>query len=156
MSLRCVKWQRLIFSFLLTIALQHWRLRSSLISQTCRDFRLVISDQTEDFDAGLIAEVQSVLRVLRSRGHPIEIHKRLPRQGMAEHRQFLLDQVTAPYALFLDDDLILESHVVQQTLTAIQEESCGLIPSGVYHQELETTIHDRTINAPVVLSLLPS
>ncbi|WP_068814302.1 glycosyltransferase family A protein [Phormidesmis priestleyi] len=113
-------------------------------------------DQTEDFDAGSIAEVQSVLRVLRSRGHPIEIHKHLPRQGMAEHRQFLLDQVTAPYALFLDDDLILESCVVQQTLTAIQEESCGLIPSGVYHQELETTIHDRTINAPVVLSLLPS
>ncbi|MCY7275529.1 MAG: hypothetical protein LH702_17765 [Phormidesmis sp. CAN_BIN44] len=33
---------------------------------------------------------------------------------------------------------------------------CGLIPSGVYHQELETTIHDRTINAPVVLSLLPN
>jgi hypothetical protein len=33
---------------------------------------------------------------------------------------------------------------------------CRLIPSGVYHQELETAIHDRTINAPVVLSLLPN
>ncbi len=50
---------------------------------------------------------------------------------MAEHRQFLLDQVTAPYALFLDDDLILESHVVQQMLTAIQEESCGFVGSAL-------------------------
>ncbi len=80
---------------------------ASLISQTYRDFCVVISDQTEDFDSGLIAEVTAVLRALRSHGHSIEIHKHLPRLGMAEHRQFLLDQVTAPYALFLDDDLVL-------------------------------------------------
>jgi hypothetical protein len=28
---------------------------------------------------------------------------------------------------------------------------CGLIPSGVYHQELPTTIVDRSVDAPVVL-----
>ncbi|WP_073074290.1 glycosyltransferase family 2 protein [Phormidesmis priestleyi] len=103
---------------------------ASLISQTYRDFCVVISDQTEDFDSGLIAEVTAVLRALRSHGQPIEIHKHLPRLGMAEHRQFLLDQVTAPYALFLDDDLILESYVVQQMLTAIQEEGCGFVGSA--------------------------
>lgn len=121
---------------------------------------------------------------------------------MAEHRQSLLDQVMAPYALSLDDDLILESYVVQQMLTAIQEESCGFVGSALsglsfieavrpheqmiefweghvepetlnpgmpewerwrlhnaanlYHHELETTIHERTINVPVVLSLLPN
>ena len=64
---------------------------------------------------------------LRSHSHEIEIHKHFPRLGMAEHRQFLLDQLTAPYALFLDDDLILESYVVQQMLTAIQEEGCGFV-----------------------------
>ncbi|MCY7273241.1 MAG: hypothetical protein LH702_05720 [Phormidesmis sp. CAN_BIN44] len=53
--------------------------------------------------------MQSVLRVLRSHHHPIEIHKHLPRQGMAEHRQFLLDQVTAPCALFLDDGRVTSS-----------------------------------------------
>lgn len=104
---------------------------ASLISQTYRDFRLVISDQTEDFDSASIAEVKAVLRVLRSHDHQIEIHKHLPRLGMAEHRQFLLDQVTAPYALFLDDDLILESYVVQQMLTAIQEEGCGFVGSAL-------------------------
>ena len=30
---------------------------------------------------------------------------------------------------------------------------CGLIPSGVYHQELPTTVPDRQVNAPEVLSL---
>jgi hypothetical protein len=30
---------------------------------------------------------------------------------------------------------------------------CGLIPSGVYHQELPTTLEDRRISAPHVLGL---
>jgi hypothetical protein len=30
---------------------------------------------------------------------------------------------------------------------------CGLIPSGVYHQELPTTLADRRVNAPHVLPL---
>lgn len=30
---------------------------------------------------------------------------------------------------------------------------CGIIPSGVYHQELETTVPDRTINAPELLGI---
>lgn len=30
---------------------------------------------------------------------------------------------------------------------------CGILPSGVYHQELETTVPDRTINAPEVISI---
>ena len=30
---------------------------------------------------------------------------------------------------------------------------CGIIPSGVYHQELETTVHDRKVNAPEYLEI---
>lgn len=30
---------------------------------------------------------------------------------------------------------------------------CGLIPSGVYHQEHPTTVHDRRVNAPRVLPI---
>jgi hypothetical protein len=30
---------------------------------------------------------------------------------------------------------------------------CGILPSGVYHQELETTVPDRTINAPEVITI---
>jgi hypothetical protein len=33
---------------------------------------------------------------------------------------------------------------------------CGLIPSGVYHQELPTTVTDRRADAPRVLPLFPA
>ena len=105
---------------------------AGLIAQTCRDFRIVISDQTEDGDPLSTGEVQAVLRVLRSQGHTIDLHKHLPRRGISEHRQFLLDQVTAPYALFLDDDVMLEPTVIQHLLTAIQEQGCGFVGSALH------------------------
>ena len=100
---------------------------TSLVAQTCRDFRLVISDQTEDGEPVATGEVQAVLRVLRAHGHDIEIHKHLPRRGIAEQRQFLLEQAQGEYCLFLDDDLILESDVVERLLNTIQQESCGFV-----------------------------
>ena len=33
---------------------------------------------------------------------------------------------------------------------------CGRIPSGVYHQELPTTVPDRSVDAPRVLGLEPA
>lgn len=104
---------------------------TSLVAQTCRDFRVVISDQTEGDDPLATGEVQAVLRVLRAHGHAVEAYKHLPRRGIAEQRQFLLNQVTAPYALYLDDDLILEPEVVERMLTAIQEASCGFVGSAM-------------------------
>jgi hypothetical protein len=50
---------------------------------------------------------------------------------MAEQRGLLLDQVEADYALFLDDDLILEPFVVEQMFVAIQDERCGFVGSAV-------------------------
>lgn len=55
----------------------------------------------------------------------------LPRRGIAEQRQFLLDQAKATYSLFLDDDLILEPDVVERMLIAIQEEGCGFVGCAV-------------------------
>lgn len=103
-----------------------------LIAQTFRDFRIVISDQTEAADPINTGEVQAVLRVLQAHGHAIALHKHLPRQGIAEHRQFLLDQVTAPYALFLDDDVILEATAIEHMVTAIREEGCGFVGSAFH------------------------
>ena len=103
---------------------------TSLIAQTFRDFRVVISDQTEDSNPVSTGEVQAVLRVLRAHEHTVEVHKHLPRRGIAEQRQFLLEQVTAPYALYIDDDLILEPYVVGQMLKAIQQERCGFVGSA--------------------------
>jgi GT2 family glycosyltransferase len=104
---------------------------TSLIAQTWRDFRLVISDQTEHMNPVEAGEVQAALRVLSAHGHAISVHKHLPRLGMAEHRQFLLEQATAPYALFIDDDVILEAYVLEQMLRAIREEGCGFVGSAL-------------------------
>jgi GT2 family glycosyltransferase len=104
---------------------------SSLCSQQMRDFRVVISDQTEDDDIERFGEVLAVMRVLKAHGHVVELHKHLPRRGMAEQRQFLLDQAVAPYVLFLDDDVILEPDVIGRMLSAIQEEGCGFVGCAV-------------------------
>lgn len=104
---------------------------TSLCAQTFRDFRLVISDQTEEKASFSSGEGQAALRVLQAHGHVIDLHQHLPRRGLAEQRQFLLDQATAPYALFLDDDLILEPTVLEQMLRAIREEKCGFVGCAV-------------------------
>lgn len=104
---------------------------TSLCAQTYRDFRVIISDQTEDSDPLQAGEVQAVVRVLQAHGHTVQTHKHLPRQGIAEHRQFLLDQVTAPYSLLLDNDLILEPWVIQTLLHTLQAEACGFVGSAM-------------------------
>jgi glycosyltransferase involved in cell wall biosynthesis len=103
---------------------------TSLCAQTWRDYRIIISDQTEDSDPLQSGEVKAVLRVLRSHGHKIILHKHLPRRGIAEQRQFLLEQATAPYVLYLDDDLILEPWVIQSLISAIQAQNCGFVGSA--------------------------
>jgi glycosyltransferase involved in cell wall biosynthesis len=106
---------------------------AGLCAQTYRDFRIVISDQSDGEKAASLTagEVQTVLRVLQTQGHPVTAHRHLPRRGIAEQRQFLLDQAIAPYVLFLDDDVLLESWVLDRLLGAIQQEGCGFVGSGL-------------------------
>lgn len=104
---------------------------TSLCAQECADFRLVVSDQTEEGDALAAGEVKAALRVLQAYGHAVEAHRHLPRRGMAEHRQFLLDRATAPCVLFLDDDLILDRRVVGNLYRALREERCGFVGCAV-------------------------
>lgn len=104
---------------------------TSLCGQTSKNFRVIISDQTEDSDPLLKGEVQAVLRVLQAHNHTIKTYKNLPRRGMAQQRQFLLDQATALYVLYLDDDLILEPWVVKNMIKTIQAENCGFVGSAV-------------------------
>ena len=104
---------------------------TSVMGQTYRDVRIVISDQTDDERSLRSLELMAVLRVLRARGHIVEVKRHLPRRGLAEQRQFLLDQATAPYGLFLDDDVILEPDVIACMLRAIRHEACGFVGCAV-------------------------
>ncbi len=57
---------------------------TSLAAQTTRDFRVVVSDQTESTGGADAPEVRATARVLRSRGHVVEITHGRRRRGMAE------------------------------------------------------------------------
>jgi glycosyltransferase involved in cell wall biosynthesis len=103
---------------------------TSLIAQSNTHFRILISDQSEDA-CTQFGEVRAVLNVLHAHGHFIRVERHFPRRGIAEQRQFLLDQVTSPYALFLDDDLILERNTVENMLSVIEQERCGFVGCAV-------------------------
>lgn len=101
---------------------------TSLLSQTFTDFDVIISDQTEEGDASLESiEVQTLVRALRWHGHRVTLHRHLPRCGMAEQRNFLLEQSHAPYVHYLDDDVLLDPPVIERMLGVLQAEACGFV-----------------------------
>ncbi|HET9644256.1 MAG TPA: glycosyltransferase family 2 protein [Burkholderiaceae bacterium] len=106
---------------------------TSLFGQTERPLRIVVSDQSDPGDAAVSTpELSAVLRLLHASPlHEVALLKHLPRRGLAEQRQFLLDQARSSYALFLDDDVILEADLVSRMLRAIRATRCGFVGSAV-------------------------
>lgn len=101
---------------------------TSLLGQSLSDFDVVVSDQTPDEAAYLASgEIEILVRALRRRGHRVELHRHLPRRGLAEQRQFLLEQSRAPYVHYLDDDVLLERPVMERMLRVIRDEGCGFV-----------------------------
>jgi GT2 family glycosyltransferase len=122
--------------------------------QTYPALRVIVSDQTEADELSSNGPLQAVLRVLQARGIAVELHRHLPRRGLAEHRQFLLDRARAPYVLSLDDDLILEPGVIARLVRVIREQGCGFVGAafiGLSHVEDERP-HEQAVelwNGPV-------
>lgn len=104
---------------------------ATLACQTTRRFRVVISDQSTEHVSVDDGAVQACLRLMEAHGQEVEVCRRTGRQGMAEQRAFLLDRSSTAYALFLDDDLLLEPFVVQEMLSVLRVEQCGFVGSGV-------------------------
>jgi GT2 family glycosyltransferase len=110
---------------------------SGIAGQTCGNFRLIVSDQSDKpADDSLV--VQSLIRIIEARGGTVEWHYRVPSQGIAEQRDFLLKEATAEYVLFLDDDVWMEPQVVETLLKAIREQGCGFVgafPNGMSYRD---------------------
>jgi GT2 family glycosyltransferase len=105
---------------------------TSLLAQDAGPLRIVVSDQSDGPRAAFDApEARAALRVLRASGHTVELHRHLPRRGLAEQRQFLLDEARAPCALFLDDDVILEPGLLARLYAAIRAQHCGFVGSAL-------------------------
>jgi len=99
----------------------------SLAFQTYQSFSVVISDQSDTNEVLLRGEIRAVIRILQLHGHGVRIYNHLPRKGIAEQRQFLLDAASTPYSLFLDDDCVLEPDVIERMVRALREENCGFV-----------------------------
>lgn len=101
---------------------------TSLLGQTFQDFNVIISDQTPEEEAYLDSiEIQTLVRALRWHGHEVTLHRHFPRRGLAEQRHFLLQQSTAPYVHYIDDDVILDAPVLQRMLDVLRREQCGFV-----------------------------
>jgi GT2 family glycosyltransferase len=104
---------------------------AGLAGQRYRRFRVFVSDQSDGEPSYATPPAESMARVLRLRGQDVTFTRHLPRRGLAEHRAFLLDQATAPYVLFLDDDVWLEPDALGRLREAIGVLGCGFVGAAV-------------------------
>lgn len=100
---------------------------TSLLGQTFHDFDVIISDQTQEESYLDSVEITTLVQALRWHGHRVALYRHLPRRGLAEHRQFLLEQSSAPYVHYLDDDVLLDPPVMERMLRVLQAEGCGFV-----------------------------
>jgi glycosyltransferase involved in cell wall biosynthesis len=100
---------------------------AGLAAQTGPDFRVVVSDQSDGDPSYAAAPARALAAQLTKTGHPVECHRHLPRRGLAEQRQFLLDRATAPHVLFLDDDVWLAPGTLARLYEAISALRCGFV-----------------------------
>lgn len=103
---------------------------TGLCFQEDPDFSVIIADQSEtpvyEDDA-----VRAAVRLLEKKGHQVQTLRNLPRRGIAQQRQFLLDHATAPYCLYIDADVLLEPFVVGMMQKALEEEPAGFVGQGL-------------------------
>lgn len=105
---------------------------TALSAQSVDFFRVIVSDQSDNDGVYSKPEVAAILRILQAHGVPVLTLRNTPRRGMAEQRAFLLASATAPYSLFLDDDVIIEPDLLERLHTAIQGQQCGFVGSALH------------------------
>jgi hypothetical protein len=105
---------------------------SGLAAQSGVTFGVAVSDQSDGPASWSHPAAGAMVRVLRHRGRPVLLTRRLPRRGLAEHRAYLLDQSLARYVLCLDDDVWLEPGTVARMVSAIRELRCGFVGNALH------------------------
>jgi glycosyltransferase involved in cell wall biosynthesis len=102
---------------------------TSLYFQENKSFRIIVSDQG-DTAVKEIEEVQAIARTFSLRGQEVLFFRNLPKRGMSQQRQFLLELASSQYVLYLDDDLILEPFMIDTLTKTIENERCGFVGTG--------------------------
>lgn len=104
---------------------------TSLYYQQATNFDVVIADQSGIPVMQSRSPLQTAVRLLQQRGVNVAVHRNLPRRGMAQQRQFLLEHSNGRYSLFIDDDLVLEPYVIQMLASVLDGQQCGFAGSAV-------------------------
>ncbi len=123
---------------------------AGLAAQDDPPFRVVVSDQSDDGRALTAPAVTAMTRVLRAQGRQVEVLRHLPRRGLAEQRQFLLDASAAAEVLFLDDDVWLEPGMLARLHEALGRLGCGFVGAAVQGLSYldDDRPHERTAFEP--------
>ncbi len=109
---------------------------SGVAAQTVTALHVIVADQSSE-PVGDSPVVQTLRRLIEARGGSVEWHYRIPSQGIAEQRDFLLGRATADSVLYLDDDVFMEPWVVERLLDTLQTERCGFVgafPTGLSYR----------------------
>ncbi|GHF47567.1 GT2 family glycosyltransferase [Amycolatopsis bartoniae] len=104
---------------------------SGLAAQEFADFAVIVSDQSDGAPSWDTPAARAMIRMLERRGHSVTLSRNLPRRGLAQQRGHLLSLATAPYVLFLDDDVWLEPGTLERMHSAITELECGFVGNAV-------------------------
>jgi GT2 family glycosyltransferase len=104
---------------------------AGLAGQDGPPFNVVVSDQSAKDPDWQHPAVAAMVRVLRVQGRKVTLGQHLPRRGMAEHRQHLLDLARAPQVLFLDNDVWLEPGALARMSAALVSLGCGFVGMAV-------------------------
>ena len=110
---------------------------AGIAGQSFSDLRVVVADQS-DHPVERSGVARAMERVVRARGGSVGWHHRTKLQGIAEQRDFLLKEATAPYVLYLDDDVFMEPWVIERLVGTLKAEGCGFVgafPSGLTFAE---------------------
>lgn len=101
---------------------------AALYFQTYKNTEIIVSDQNEGKNVSDDGIIKTLARLW---GNKIKILKNLPRQGMAQQRQFLLSQAKGDMSLFLDDDVFLEAWAIETMARVLKEENIGFAGMAV-------------------------
>lgn len=104
---------------------------AGLAAQDDPPFSVILSDQSEEEGVDRAPAVRAMVRVLEAQGRRVSSYRHLPRRGMAEQRQFLLERASAPRVLYLDDDVWLEPGALSRLDAAMTECRCGFVGYAV-------------------------
>jgi len=109
---------------------------SGIASQSWRQVRVIVSDQSQE-PVEKVQVLQTLRSIIEARGGEVEWHTRPHVHGIAEQRDFLLKRAQAEYVLYLDDDVFMETWVVEKLVDVLERERCGFVgafPTGLSHR----------------------